>query len=203
MMSPASLAQAADRGSHWPWLVSAAEMAAGPYRALLPAAASLLAGGALFPRVAERTPADELSSVADARQFAQTTLRRWGVTSRCDDITVVLSELLTNALRYALPRPGGWPVRVGLLQPLPGSGVLCAVADPSPDLPVIPQPSGYLSESGRGLHVVEELSDEWGCTPPGPLGKVVWAAFAAGSEAPGESPANAAAMPQPGAPGRP
>ena len=36
-------------------------------------------------------------------------------------------------------------------------------------------------ESGRGLHVVSSLCDEWGCTPPGPRGKVVWAMFATGA----------------------
>jgi hypothetical protein len=37
---------------------------------------------------------------------------------------------------------------------------------------------GCFGESGRGLHVVASLCDEWGCTEPGPMGKVVWAMFA-------------------------
>jgi anti-sigma regulatory factor (Ser/Thr protein kinase) len=103
-------------------------------------------------------------------------LQRWGVAERCDEITTVISELVTNALRYGLPAAGGWPIRVGLLQPAPGSGVLCAVADSNPAAPVL-WPLGDPGESGRGLHVVQGLSDSWGCTASGLNGKVVWATF--------------------------
>jgi len=89
-----------------------------------------------------------------------------------------VSELLTNALRYTVPCPGAvwprWPVRLGLLQP--GPWVLCAVSDPSDEVPVAQEPD-WFGESGRGLHVVSSLCDEWGCTPPEPRGKVVWAMF--------------------------
>src|SRR5579875_1450377 len=46
------------------------------------------------------------------------TLRRWGTEERLGDVLVVVSELLTNALRHALPRSPDaprWPVRLGLL----------------------------------------------------------------------------------------
>ena len=103
---------------------------------------------------------------------------------RSDDIAVVVSELLTNALCHALPAAGpaqtAIPVRFGLLQP--GPCVLCAVADPSPQVPVIADP-GILGETGRGLHVVGALADIWGCTPPDSTGKVVWAVFASGTPA--------------------
>jgi anti-sigma regulatory factor (Ser/Thr protein kinase) len=122
-------------------------------------------------------------------------MRRWGVQDRGDDLAVVVSELLTNALRHGVPpaqapapaqipapagaRPGAaarsrWPVRLGLVQP--GHFVLCAVADPSPRLPEPKEPD-YLAESGRGLHVISALSDRWGCTAPTEAGKVVWALF--------------------------
>ena len=101
---------------------------------------------------------------------------------RGDDIAIVVSELLTNALRHALPAPGDLrprrPVRLGLLQP--GPCVLCAVSDPSDQLPA-PREPDWLDETGRGLHVVSALSDDWGCTAPNRLGKVVWATFATGS----------------------
>jgi len=113
------------------------------------------------------------------RAFARATLRRWQVADRGDDIVTVVSELLTNALRHGIPTPGGaWPrrpVKVGLVQP--GEWVVCAVADPGDRMPVLREP-GVLDESGRGLHVVAALSDAWGCTAPGELGKVVWAMFA-------------------------
>lgn len=175
MMTVRPLAPAPQSGSRWPWLTSAAEMAAATCMRLPPPPRGP-ARHCCFPRVATRTPVRDLSSVATARGFARSTLQRWGIASRCDDITLVISELLANALRHSLPRPGGWPVRFGLLQSWPGSDVLCAVADPGPALPV-PGPSGLLAECGRGLHVVEEFSDRWGCTTPSDNGKVVWATF--------------------------
>ena len=164
----------ADRGTTWPWLALAAEMAGtGPW---WPAATGC-SGEGCFPRVAALTPGRDLASVAVIRGFTRSTLQRWGAAHRGDDITLVMSELMTNALRHTRPQPGR-PVRVGLLQSSPGSGVLCAVADPSPALPRLREP-GRDGESGRGLHVVGELSDQWGCTPPDHAGKVVWAMFAA------------------------
>jgi hypothetical protein len=173
---------AAASATRWPWLALAAEMAGagtGPDQPR-PAGIRRPAEGCL-PRVAVRTPGRDLASVAVIRGFTRSTLQRWDATRRSDDITLVVSELLTNALRHAPPRPGR-PVRVGLLQPFPGAGVLCAVADPSLVVPRLPPP-GRDAESGRGLRVVGELSDQWGCTTPDGAGKVVWAMFAAGRQA--------------------
>ncbi len=105
-------------------------------------------------------------------------MQRWGATDRREDIAIVVSELLTNALRHALPGPGAprprCPFRLGLLQP--GPCLLCAVADPSQQPPV-PKEPGYLAETGRGLHVISALADTWGYTTPSGTGKVVWAMF--------------------------
>jgi hypothetical protein len=132
-----------------------------------------------YPKVATRTPGASAESVRAARDFTAATLQRWGIGEVGEDIIVVVSELLTNALRYTVPCPGSvwprWPVRLGLLQP--GPWVLCAISDPSDQVPVARDP-GWFGESGRGLHVVSSLCDEWGCTEPGPMGKVVWAMFA-------------------------
>jgi hypothetical protein len=164
------------------WLTPAVEMAAaagGPWPPAFAAPVDLTA--ARFPRVATRTPGLNAASVRAARDFTRTTLRRWGVTTCCDDVAVVLSELLTNALHHTLS-PGGapprWPIRFGLLQP--GPSVLCAVADPSDRVPVLKDPD-YLAESGRGLHVVASLSSDWGWTAPGRTGKIVWATFSTGA----------------------
>jgi|SRR5215472_4645291 len=163
-------------GCHW--LTLAAEMAAAVSDgwAHVPAA-----GCPGFPRVATRTPVVGAGCVRAAREFTGATLARWGVGERRDDVVVVVSELLTNALRHALPGPGmsgpRRPIRLGLLQP--GPCLLCAVADPSSEVPA-PRDPGCFDECGRGLHVIASLSDEWGCTPPGPLGKVVWATFSTG-----------------------
>lgn len=136
------------------------------------------AGWARLPRTATRTLAGQAGSVRVARDFTVATLRRWGAAERGQDVAMVVSELLTNALRHALPAPGdirpSRPIRLGLLQP--GPCVLCAVGDPSSAVPV-PRPAGPFAETGRGLHLVCALSDQWGFTTPGNAGKVVWAAF--------------------------
>ena len=176
---PARLVGEAGLTGDWRWLSSAAEMAAevSGVWPLMPRSGARRCPG--YPRVATRTPGGGAESVRVARDFARATLRRWDVGDRSPDIVVVVSELLTNALRYTLPCPGAawprWPVRLGLLQP--GPWVLCAVSDPSDEVPLLREP-GWFGESGRGLHVVASLCDEWGCTAPGPRGKVVWAMFA-------------------------
>jgi Histidine kinase-like ATPase domain len=136
------------------------------------------AGRGDLPRIATRAPGTDAGSVRAARDFTLATLHRWDAAERGEDIAIVVTELLSNALRHALPSPGDppprRPVRLGLLQP--GSCVLCAVADPSRTVPV-PQGPGSLTETGRGLQIIRALSDIWGYTVLGDAGKVVWAAF--------------------------
>jgi anti-sigma regulatory factor (Ser/Thr protein kinase) len=161
------------------WLMLAAEMAglaAAPVpRSPDPAAA----GWACLPRIATCTPGGGATSVRAARDFAVATAHRWGAAERSYDIAIVVSELLTNALRHTRPGSGQarprQPIRLGLLQLTPG--LLCAVADPSTTAPV-PRRPGPFGETGRGLHIVCALSDRWGYTTSG-TGKVVWATFTA------------------------
>ena len=132
-------------------------------------------GRARPPRIATRLLGADPGSVRAARGFTIATLHRWGVAERSSDITLVVSELLTNALRHAgsgdtRPRP----VWLGLLQP--GPCVLCAVADASEAAPT-PRTPDSLAETGRGLHIICALSDQWGYTTPSETGKVVWALF--------------------------
>jgi Histidine kinase-like ATPase domain len=168
---------ASDMGISCQWLAPALRMAAmasdnwplSPW----PGAA----GWTCFPKLALRTPSPDPRSVRAGRDFTIATMQRWGAAEHCDDIAMVVSELLTNALRHALPDVGQASrraVRLGLLQP--GRAVVCAVADPSPKLPTPGQP-GDLCEGGRGLQVISALADVWGCTPPSHAGKVVWALF--------------------------
>jgi anti-sigma regulatory factor (Ser/Thr protein kinase) len=106
-------------------------------------------------------------------------VQRWDAAVRTDDVAVVVSELVTNAMRHALPDSGAtrpWRlVQLALVQP--GPCVLCAVADPSRTAPVVKE-ADVLAETGRGLHVVGALADTWGYTQPSDRGKVVWAMFA-------------------------
>jgi anti-sigma regulatory factor (Ser/Thr protein kinase) len=164
-------------GAGWRWLMVAAESAglAGSTIRLSPDPAL---GPGHPPRIATRVPGTGTGSVRAAREYVLATLERWGVAERREDIAIVISELLTNALRHALPPPGHTrarrAVRLGLLQP--GPCVLCAVTDPSEAAPVA-QAAGPLAETGRGLHIVCALSDGWGYTTLGDTGKVVWAVF--------------------------
>jgi anti-sigma regulatory factor (Ser/Thr protein kinase) len=156
------------------WLTLAAEMAGlagGSWRSSPEPAP---ARPVTLPRVATRTLGPGTGSVRTARDFTLATLQRWGTAERSQDIAVVVSELLTNALRHAVPASGEpRPIRFGLLQP--GSCVLCAVADPSRAAPVL-QTRGSFAETGRGLQIICALSDQWGFAPSDP-GKVVWAMF--------------------------
>ncbi len=112
-----------------------------------------------------------------ARSFVRRTLQGWGMSPLVDDAAVVISELVSNALRYGTTCPGGrtltaHPVWLGLLRR--GDAVLCAVSDPGRDVPVVKEPD-HFAESGRGLHVIDTLSDSWGWTTPDHAGKAVWA----------------------------
>jgi len=180
---PAALAARASRlqrRSRSRWLMLAAEMAGLASGNQLSATAT---GWAAMPRIATRALGPDVGSVHAARNFTSVILRRWDTAERGQDIVIVVSELVTNALRHALPAAGDSrlgdfrlrrPVQLGLLQL--GPCVLCAVADPSRVVPA-PRPPGSLGETGRGLHIVCALSDQWGCTAPSDTGKAVWATF--------------------------
>ena len=126
-----------------------------------------------------------------AREFARATLADWRIGQLSDDVSLVVSELVTNALRHALAvdldQPGTPPQRTAADPPKPppwvqlsflGTGyqLLCAVRDPS-DQPPIRIPTDYVLQTGRGLHLVDSFSLAWGWAPVRPVGKVVWAVF--------------------------
>lgn len=117
-------------------------------------------------------------SVRDAREFAREGLAVWGLAAMYDDVSLVVSELVTNALRHAVggaAGPGDAPIRLGLL--CADGRLTCAVADPSDDVPM-QREADFVSQSGRGLYLVAAFSDSWSWTPLYGHGKVVWASFA-------------------------
>ncbi|ATW49785.1 ATP-binding protein [Streptomyces xantholiticus] len=124
-------------------------------------------------------------AVRGARRFTRSTLGRWELDERFDDVALVVSELVTNALRHALPAENTSdepakeaPVRLHLMR---WTGrLVCAVRDPSHDGPRSREAEeDFSAESGRGLFLVDSFSDGWGWHPlAGSLrGKVVWALF--------------------------
>jgi anti-sigma regulatory factor (Ser/Thr protein kinase) len=118
----------------------------------------------------------ELSSVGVARSIAASLLRRWHFKERVDDVTTVISELVTNALRHGAPLVAReWDILLRLVRNV--DTVMCVVADASTHPPVLREPN-YVAETGRGLHVVQAYSRQWGWTPcPSGQGKIVWAVF--------------------------
>lgn len=160
------------------WLRSALDTAALVSGEPPPCPHSAPARWSFFPGTDPGTSGVDASRLRAARDFTITTLQRWGVAERCGDVAVVVSELLTNALRHAPPGSGssraGWPIRLGLLQP--GQWIVCAVTDASKAPPIPRQPECF-GETGRGLHVIAALSDQWGYTTPSDMGKVLWAVF--------------------------
>ncbi|MFF2045775.1 ATP-binding protein [Kitasatospora sp. NPDC058170] len=148
---------------------------------------------AVDPHVVTCTLAPRYEAVRTARDFARTALQRWGLGELFDDVALVASELVTNALRHAIgarPDPSGGaldafpgpalpdgrlPIRISLVHRAPQ--VVCAVSDPSSIGPVARE-ADFVAESGRGLHLVDSFSRSWGWHPLGG-GKVVWALFEA------------------------
>ncbi len=137
-----------------------------------PATVSNAASCALPPRY---------EAVREARQFTRGTLDQWQMGDRFDDVCLVVSELVTNALRHGLPPLTGLaqdpPVRLHLMRWT--ERLVCAVRDPSHDNPVARDSDDFSAESGRGLFLVDSFADSWGWHPlAGTLsGKVVWALF--------------------------
>lgn len=127
-----------------------------------------------------------VSAVPCARGHVRLVLREWGLEDLADAVEQVVSELVTNAIKasseLAGSRFGGhWspdapPVRLWLLSD--SRTLLVEVWDGSDQMPRLKDldPEG---EHGRGLWLVEALSEDWGVFRPAHAsGKVTWAAIA-------------------------
>jgi anti-sigma regulatory factor (Ser/Thr protein kinase) len=115
-------------------------------------------------------------SAGAARRFATAALAEWRLAALADDVDLVISELITNALLHARGDrrvAAGAGIRLDL--EYDGKAVTCRVADGSA-LPPTPEQAGDTAESGRGLLLVDALSAAWGWSHES-AGKVVWARF--------------------------
>lgn len=116
-----------------------------------------------------------------ARRLTRNTLRDWGLTFLAEDAETIVGEFVANALTHAAgavselsPSPRQAGDNLGLRLFRRTGEVICAVLDPSDSAPVLKAPAS-VEESGRGLQMVDALSDVWGWSPVAGRGKAVWA----------------------------
>ncbi|MGW6542534.1 SpoIIE family protein phosphatase [Streptomyces massasporeus] len=109
-------------------------------------------------------PADP-SAVAQTRKDVVEQLERWGLSADVFVTELVVSELVTNAIRHAEP-----PVQLRLIH---DSTLICEVSDGGNTAPHLRRARTY-DEGGRGLLLVAQLTDRWG-TRQGAAGKTIWA----------------------------
>ncbi|MFJ1875469.1 SpoIIE family protein phosphatase [Streptomyces chartreusis] len=107
---------------------------------------------------------DEASAVARVRAAAARTLEKWGLEEEAFTTELILSELVTNALRHATG-----PIRVRLIRDLT---LICEVSDGSSTAPHL-RSAATTDEGGRGLFLVAQFADRWG-TRYTADGKVIW-----------------------------
>jgi anti-sigma regulatory factor (Ser/Thr protein kinase) len=114
-------------------------------------------------------------SAGRARRCARAKLADWRLGHLAEDVDLVVSELVTNALLHTGEghEAAAAPIRLEL--DLTARRLTCRVVDTSPTPPV-PEEAADTAESGRGLILVEALAAEWDWETL-PEGKAVWAAF--------------------------
>jgi serine phosphatase RsbU (regulator of sigma subunit)/PAS domain-containing protein/anti-sigma regulatory factor (Ser/Thr protein kinase) len=116
-------------------------------------------------RVAEwEVPADP-AAVARVRASVTRRLDEWGLDELTFATELILSELVTNAIRY-----GGTPIRVRVLR---DRSLICEVFDSSNTSPHL-RYAAMTDEGGRGLFLVAQLAERWG-TRYTTAGKIIWA----------------------------
>ncbi|MER6081452.1 SpoIIE family protein phosphatase [Streptomyces sp. NPDC001833] len=115
--------------------------------------------------VAEWRLALDPAEVRRARAVVREQLHDWGLARLADPAELMVSELVTNAVRHSHSRPV-------LLRLIRGETLLCEVDDDDHTLPTLlgTDPG---AEAGRGLRVVATLAREWG-TSRTTAGKTVW-----------------------------
>ncbi|MGP4086957.1 SpoIIE family protein phosphatase [Streptomyces sp. KR55] len=103
--------------------------------------------------------------VAEARRCACDRLTEWGLEDAAFVTELVVSELFTNAIRYATG-----PIRLRLIK---DRTLTCEVSDGSSTSPHLRR-ARLSDEGGRGLLLVAQLTERWG-TRYTPTGKTIWA----------------------------
>lgn len=115
--------------------------------------------------VATRDVPATAATVAEARRWTSRQLTAWGLEEAIFTTELVVSELVTNAIRHASS-----PIQLRLIH---DAGLICEVSDASSTAPHMRRARSF-DEGGRGLLLVAQLTQRWG-TRQTPHGKVIWA----------------------------
>jgi serine phosphatase RsbU (regulator of sigma subunit)/PAS domain-containing protein/anti-sigma regulatory factor (Ser/Thr protein kinase) len=116
-------------------------------------------------RIAEWQVPNDPAAVAEVRASVSRRLTQWELDELTFATELILSELVTNAIRY-----GADPIHVRVLF---DRTLICEVFDSSSTSPHL-RYAAMTDEGGRGLFLVAQLADRWG-TRYTPEGKVIWA----------------------------
>lgn len=108
----------------------------------------------------------EPAAVADARRRTRRQLAAWNVDDETAyNIQLIVSELVTNAIRYGRP-----PLELRLIH---DRTLTCEMRDAGSAAPHL-RHAGTVDEGGRGLFIIAQLAQAWG-TRFGTRGKTIWA----------------------------
>jgi serine phosphatase RsbU (regulator of sigma subunit)/PAS domain-containing protein/anti-sigma regulatory factor (Ser/Thr protein kinase) len=114
--------------------------------------------------VASREFPSQVSSVAEARTFVAHQIEAWDLSELAFTTELIVSELVTNAIRYS------WaPIRVRLIR---DDVLICEVSDPSNTQPRLVR-ARSTDEGGRGLFIVAQCTTRWGARYAN-QGKTIW-----------------------------
>ncbi|MFG3044893.1 SpoIIE family protein phosphatase [Streptomyces sp. NPDC048241] len=121
---------------------------------------------ALDPRhIAVLDVPSDPAAVSRARRFAAGRLEEWGLDDLSFATELIVSELVTNAVRY-----GRSPIQLRMILQ---ASLTCEVSDASSTAPHLRRARTF-DEGGRGLLLVAQMADRWG-TRHSRDGKVIWA----------------------------
>ena len=111
-----------------------------------------------------RKPAADPAAVAALRSSGSKQLDDWGLDELAFTTEVIVSELVTNAIRYV-----GGPIQVRLIR---DRTLTCEVSDTGHTTPNLRHAASD-DEGGRGLFIIAQMTHRWG-TRYTPTGKVIW-----------------------------
>jgi serine phosphatase RsbU (regulator of sigma subunit)/anti-sigma regulatory factor (Ser/Thr protein kinase) len=111
---------------------------------------------------------DDPAAVTSARDLTVGRLGAWGLDDLAFSTELIVSELVTNAIRHA-----GGPIGLRLIRDVRDGVMVCEVSDPSNTQPRLRQ-ARSTDEGGRGLFLVAQLATRWG-SRYNATGKTIWA----------------------------